>query len=62
MILVREPLLHFALAGAILFGGYSLLSDKRQNTSAFEPVRIGEGHVRWLKQTWSPVAARACGR
>ncbi len=62
MILVREPLLHFALAGAILFGGYSLLSDKRQNTSAFEPVRIGEGDVRWLKQTWSPVAARAYGR
>lgn len=50
---LREPVLHFAVVGAILFGGYSWLSDKRSETSAIEPVRIGGGDVRWLKQTWS---------
>ena len=53
MQLLREPLLHFAVAGAILFGGYSWLNNTRADTTAVEPVRIGEGDVRWLKQTWS---------
>ncbi|KQV25354.1 peptidylprolyl isomerase [Rhizobium sp. Root1203] len=48
----REPLLHFAVAGALLFGGYSWLHDERAGAVA-EPVRISEGDVRWLKQTWS---------
>ena len=50
---LREPLLHFAVAGAILFGGYSWLNNPRADTTAVEPVRISEGDVRWLKQTWS---------
>ncbi len=53
MQLFREPLLHFAVVGAILFGGYSWLNNTRADTRAVEPVRIGEGDVRWLKQTWS---------
>ena len=53
MQLLREPLLHFAVAGAILFGGYSWLNNTHADTTAIEPVRIGEGDVRWLKQTWS---------
>lgn len=53
MILLREPLLHFAVVGAILFGGYSWLNDRRIEATAAEPIRIGEGDVRWLKQTWS---------
>ena len=53
MQLLREPLLHFAVAGAILFGGYSWLNNPRADTTAVEPVRISEGDVRWLKQTWS---------
>ena len=54
MTLLREPLLHFAVIGAILFGSYSWLS-KTTNTeaSALEPVHVGEGDLRWLKQTWS---------
>src|SRR5258705_13570533 len=51
--MLREPLLHFAVAGAILFGGYSWLHEKNAEAMAVEPVRIGEGDVRWLKQTWS---------
>jgi PPIC-type PPIASE domain len=53
MTLLREPLLHFAVVGAILFGGYSWLNDRKAEATASEPVRIGEGDVRWLKQTWS---------
>src|SRR3954469_16451052 len=52
-IALREPLLHFAVIGAILFGAYSWLHDSRVQPAAVEPVRIGEGDVRWLKQTWS---------
>ena len=52
MKLLREPLLHFAVAGALLFGGYSWLHDERAEDGA-EPIRISEGDVRWLKQTWS---------
>ena len=44
--LLREPLLHFAVAGAILFGGYSWLNSMRVGPTALEPVRIGEGDVR----------------
>lgn len=53
MTLLKEPLLHFAVVGAILFGGYSWLNDKHVESTSAEPVRIGEGDVRWLKQTWS---------
>ncbi|WP_192360060.1 peptidyl-prolyl cis-trans isomerase [Mesorhizobium mediterraneum] len=53
MTLFREPLLHFAVVGAILFGGYSWLNDKQAEATIVEPVRIGEGDVRWLKQTWA---------
>jgi len=53
MTLLKEPLLHFAVAGAVLFGGYGWLHEKRIDTAVIEPVRIGEGDVRWLKQTWS---------
>ncbi|WP_027992504.1 peptidyl-prolyl cis-trans isomerase [Sinorhizobium meliloti] len=52
MTLFREPLLHFAVIGVVLFGGYSWLHDE-QPAAADEPVRVGEGDVRWLKQTWS---------
>ena len=53
MTLLREPLLHFAVIGAMLFGGYSWLNDRNVEATAALPVRIGEGDVRWLKQIWS---------
>ncbi len=53
MTLLKEPLLHFGVVGALLFGCYSLLHEKRVETNVVEPVRLGEGDVRWLKQTWS---------
>ncbi|MBY5834337.1 peptidyl-prolyl cis-trans isomerase [Rhizobium ruizarguesonis] len=53
MMFLREPLLHFAVAGAVLFGGYSWLHHTSTEAVAVEPVRISEGDVRWVKQTWS---------
>jgi hypothetical protein len=53
MKLLREPLLHFAVAGAILFAGYAWLNHGQVDASSVEPVRIGEGEVRWLKETWT---------
>lgn len=53
MTFLREPLLHFAIVGAVLFGGYSWLNERQGESLATEPVRIGEGDIRWLKQTWS---------
>jgi parvulin-like peptidyl-prolyl isomerase len=53
MNVLREPLLHFAVVGAILFAGYSSLGDGGVGASAVEPVSIGEGDLRWLKEGWS---------
>lgn len=50
---LREPLLHFAVGGAILFAGYTWLNRDHADISGLEPVRIGEGEVRWLKETWT---------
>ena len=53
MQLLGEPLFHFAIAGAVLFGAYSWLDGTSAEPTVFEPVRVGQGDVRWLKQTWS---------
>jgi hypothetical protein len=46
-------LLHFALIGAVVFGGYHWLNGNPPKADKTEPIHIGEGDVRWLKQTWS---------
>lgn len=53
MRLLREPLLHFTVGGAILFAGYAWLNPERANPTGPDPVQIGEGEVRWLKETWA---------
>lgn len=49
----KEPLVHFALIGAIMFGGYHRLNSGSPEPDKTEPIHIGEGDVRWLKQTWA---------
>ena len=53
--LLREPLLHFLVAGGLLFGLYAWLNPSSPNARGTESrqVRIGEGEVRWLVETWS---------
>lgn len=53
MKLLGEPLLHFAVGGAILFAGFAWLNREQVDPRGVEPVRIGEGEVRWLKETWA---------
>jgi parvulin-like peptidyl-prolyl cis-trans isomerase-like protein len=48
----KEPLLHFVLAGAILFGAYAWIH--RGNTAKSpEAIHITAGDVAWLKETWA---------
>jgi hypothetical protein len=51
--LLRDPLLHFVVAGAMLFAGYELMNRGELNSSATDPVHIGEGEIRWLKDTFT---------
>jgi len=53
MKLLREPLLHFAVAGVALFSAYSWLNGSRPASDGVEPVRIGAGQIQWLKETYS---------
>lgn len=48
---LKEPLLHFLLAGALLFAAYGWLN--RENDSAARVVHITTAEVTWLKQTWA---------
>ena len=53
MKLIREPLLHFTVAGALLFGAYAWLNRGGTGAgSAERTVRIGEREVAWLAETW----------
>jgi PPIC-type PPIASE domain len=49
----REPLVHFVVAGVVLFSAYSWLNGSRPPSDGVEPVRIGPGQVQWLKETYS---------
>ena len=53
MKLFREPLVHFAIAGVVLFSAYAWLNGNRPASDGVEPVRIGAGEVQWLKETYS---------
>ena len=50
MKLLREPLLHFAIAGTVLFSAYSWLDGHQAGAEAVEPVRVGQGEIEWLKK------------
>jgi len=49
----RDPLLHFAVAGALLFVGYALMNRGETDPPSTKPVHIGNGEVRWLKETFA---------
>lgn len=51
--LLKEPLLHFLIAGGLLFVGYLWLNPSVPNTSTNpQAIRIGPGEVKWLTETW----------
>jgi PPIC-type PPIASE domain len=54
MRLLKEPLLHFALAGAMLFAAYSWLNPGATNPqSAKANIRVSAGDVQWLAENWT---------
>ena len=54
MKLLREPLVHFLLAGAALFAAYALVDrGPTQATGSQHQIRIGEADVRWAAETWT---------
>lgn len=51
MKLIREPLLHFLFAGALLFGGYAWLNRNETGANdADRTIRITEREVTWLTE------------
>ena len=51
--LLQEPLLHFVLIGAVLFGAYAWRNRGAADENKPRQVRISEGDVQWLKETWA---------
>jgi len=51
--LTKEPLLHFLLIGAVLFGVFAWRNRMAPSESKTRQVRISEEEVRWLKENWA---------
>lgn len=51
--LLREPLLHFLLLGAALFAAHAARPSASTSDGPSRQVRLGEGDVRWLRETWT---------
>lgn len=47
----KEPLLHFLLAGGLLFAAYVWINEGREDEP--QVVRISTEQVNWLKETWN---------
>jgi len=55
MKLLREPLVHFLVAGALLFAGYAWLNRGAADdaSKATRVVHLTANEVEWLKQSWT---------
>jgi hypothetical protein len=51
--ILKEPFLHFLLAGAILFAAYGWLNYGKKEETNERMVRITASQVEWLKQIWA---------
>src|SRR5687768_7934451 len=51
MRLLKEPLLHFAVIGGLLFAAYGWLNSGLGGSGA-QQVIIDEGEANWLKHMW----------
>ncbi len=52
MAILREPLLHFLVAGAAIFGAYAWFGRGAETAPTARVVRISESDVAWLKEAW----------
>jgi hypothetical protein len=55
MRVLKEPLVHFLLAGAALFGAYAWITRTPENPTANKTTKleITAGDVRWLAENWT---------
>lgn len=57
--LIREPLLHFLIVGALLFGAYAWLNRGENDTGGIDTtIRITEREVTWLTDTFARLSLR----
>ena len=55
---LKDPLLHFAAGGALLFAAYAWLNPSPPPSDARQ-IRIGAAEVKWLEATWRGQTGRA---
>lgn len=55
MRVLKEPLLHFLLAGFALFGAYAWMDRAAENRKVGKApeIRVGGGDVQWLAENWT---------
>jgi hypothetical protein len=55
MKLLKEPLLHFVLAGGLLFVAYGWINRDTNTANARKDtqIQVSEGDVRWLAENWT---------
>jgi hypothetical protein len=53
--LLKEPLVHFLLAGTALFGAYTLINGVSESSDAdkVQQIQVAAGDVEWLAQNWT---------
>ena len=51
----KQPLLHFLLVGAVLFGAYAWMNRATENPRAdrAQQIQVGAGDVQWLAENWT---------
>ncbi|MBP2237014.1 hypothetical protein J2Z31_003528 [Sinorhizobium kostiense] len=52
MKLLKEPLIHFTIAGVVLFVAHAWLNGDAGASDRPE-IRINDGHLRWISETWA---------
>jgi hypothetical protein len=50
--LAREPLVHFLVIGACVYGGFALYGKKPEEESV-ETIRVTAGEVSWMADAWT---------
>ncbi len=52
---LKEPLVHFLLAGGVLFGAYAWMNRDSENPNADRTpsLQVSAGDIEWLTQNWT---------
>jgi PPIC-type PPIASE domain len=55
MNLLKEPVIHFLIAGVAMFGAYAWMNRAAENSTAGQThtLEVGAGDIEWLAQNWT---------